>query len=67
MGETVMAETAMQDRQTLEDRYADLLERRRRLRLEHAQAVVSLLAERSDLRGVHALADHVDDAVRWTA
>ncbi|WP_395695760.1 hypothetical protein [Nocardioides sp.] len=44
-----------------------LREQRTQLRLRHAQALASLMEERTDLRGVHALADHFDDAVRWTA
>jgi hypothetical protein len=44
-----------------------LLEQRTTLRLRHAHALTSLMAERDDLRGVHALADHFDDAVRWSA
>lgn len=36
-------------------------------RLRHARGLTTLMAEREDLRGVHALADLVDDAVRWTA
>lgn len=43
------------------------LARRAALRNRHAQGLTRLMAERSDLRGVHALADFVDDAVRWTA
>jgi len=43
------------------------LARRAALRDRHAQGVARLMEERSDLRGVHALADFVDDAVRWTA
>ncbi|KAA1421705.1 hypothetical protein F0U44_05375 [Nocardioides humilatus] len=43
------------------------LERRVALRSRHAEGLTRLLAERADLRGVHALADFVDDAVRWTA
>ncbi len=43
------------------------LERRAALRDRHAQGVARLMAQRTDLRGVHALADFVDDAVRWTA
>lgn len=38
----------------------DLLSRR-------AKAVVTLMEERQDLRGVHALADFVADSVRWSA
>lgn len=44
-----------------------LRERRAQLRLRHAQALTSLMEERSDLRGVHALADYFDEAVRWSA
>ena len=44
-----------------------LAQQRDRLRLRHAAALTSLMEERTDLRGVHALADHLDDAVRWTA
>jgi hypothetical protein len=43
------------------------LEQRAQLRLRHSQALTSLMEERSDLRGVHALADYFDDAVRWSA
>lgn len=52
---------------TLDQKYDELLEKRTQLRLRHAQALTSLMEERADLRGVHALADHFDDAVRWTA
>ena len=49
----------------------DDLERRRQhrdtLRLRHAHLLAQLMATRDDLRGVHALADFVDDSVRWTA
>lgn len=43
------------------------LERRHALRTRHAQGLSRLMKERTDLRGVNALADFVDDAVRWTA
>ena len=52
---------------TLDQRYDELLEKRIGLRMRHAQALTSLMKVRTDLRGVHALADHLDDAVRWTA
>jgi hypothetical protein len=42
-------------------------EQRERLETRHAQGLTRLLEARSDLRGVHALADLVDDAVRWSA
>ena len=40
---------------------------RERLQTRHSQALTLLMEARDDLRGVHALADFVDDAVRWTA
>lgn len=50
------------------DRTAErTLDQRTTLRLRHAQALTALMEERHDLRGVHALADHFDDAVRWSA
>lgn len=44
-----------------------LLERRAALRVKHTQALTSLMEERADLKGVHALADYFDEAVRWSA
>ncbi|HET9422745.1 MAG TPA: hypothetical protein VFO49_16505 [Nocardioides sp.] len=37
------------------------------LRLRHAKSLSHLMSSRHDLRGVHALADLVDESVRWTA
>jgi hypothetical protein len=37
------------------------------LRLRHATHLVELLEARADLRGVHAFADLVDEALRWSA
>ena len=49
-------------------RRAQLLrEQRERLQTRHSHALTSLMGTRGDLRGVHALADFVDDAVRWSA
>jgi hypothetical protein len=45
----------------------ELGEQRAGLRIRHAQALTALMEERGDLRGVHAFADHVDEAVRWSA
>ena len=42
-------------------------EKRAAFKLRHARGLTTLMGERSDLRGVHALADHFDEAVRWTA
>ena len=36
------------------------------LRDRHAEGLTRLLSERDDLRGVHALPDLVDDAIRWS-
>jgi hypothetical protein len=44
-----------------------LAEQRAQLRVRHAAALTALMEERADLKGVHALADHFDDAVRWSA
>ena len=44
-----------------------LAERRHATQAKHSAALVSLMKERDDLRGVHAFADYVDDAVRWSA
>lgn len=43
------------------------LERRRRQRDRNAQALVELMGRRSELHGVHPLADQVTEAVAWTA
>lgn len=42
-------------------------EQRAALRLRHSQRLTALMEARGDLRGVHALADFVDDSVRWSA
>ncbi|QYJ02996.1 hypothetical protein KUV85_11695 [Nocardioides panacisoli] len=51
--------------------HAEALERQRArrasLRDRHSQGLTRLMTERGDLRGVHALADFVDDSVRWGA
>ena len=44
-----------------------LAEQRTQLRVRHAAALTALMDERNDLKGVHALADHFDEAVRWSA
>lgn len=40
---------------------------RSKLKDRHATALSALMTERDDLRGVSAMADLVDDAVRWSA
>ena len=37
------------------------------LKARHSEALTRLMAEREDLRGVHALADLVTDSLRWSA
>jgi len=49
------------------DRFERLLAQRALLKDRHSQRLASLMETRTDLRGVHALADFVDDAVRWSA
>ncbi|WP_445258024.1 hypothetical protein [Nocardioides aurantiacus] len=39
----------------------------RDLAVRHLQGVSTLLAQRDDLRGVHAFADVVEESVRWSA
>jgi hypothetical protein len=40
---------------------------RAELKNRHTQALSRLMAEREDLKGVHALADLVSDSLRWSA
>jgi len=40
---------------------------RAQLKDRHTRRLSRLMAEREDLRGVHALADLVSDSVRWSA
>lgn len=42
-------------------------EQRAALKLRHSGKLTALMDARTDLRGVHALADFVDDSVRWSA
>lgn len=57
----------MQQTTTTERELRRHREQRQTLRARHSEALTRLLAERDDLRGVHALADLVDDSVRWSA
>jgi hypothetical protein len=62
----------MENTPTVGDRTSDatidrISEQRAKLRVRHAQALTALMDVRSDLRGVHALADYFDEAVRWSA
>ncbi len=58
-----MTENEKLEAQTLDQRRAV----RAALKTRHSQSVVRLMDERTDLRGVYALADFVDESVRWTA
>lgn len=42
-------------------------EQRSRLLIRNARRLAELMDTRADLRGVSSLADHLDDAVRWSA
>jgi len=65
------------DQDTTNDRSGDAQEidlqlerisrQRASLLARHQQKLTGLMGTREDLRGVHAMADFVDDAVRWTA
>jgi hypothetical protein len=57
----------MEDTTSRDGELDRIREQRAQLRLRHAQAITTLMVERDDLRGVHALADYFDDAVRWSA
>ena len=61
---TVTGTATTTDIATAADR---LGEQRAALRLRHSQRLTALMEARNDLRGVHALADFVDDSVRWSA
>ncbi|MGB0101567.1 MAG: hypothetical protein WBP61_14915 [Nocardioides sp.] len=52
---------------TIDSAHDRVREQRIAVRLRHTQALTSLMEERTDLKGVHALADYFDDAVRWSA
>ncbi|MFB9311425.1 hypothetical protein [Nocardioides plantarum] len=58
-----MTENEKKEAATLDQRRAA----RVALKTRHSQSVVRLMDERADLRGVHPLADFVDESVRWTA
>lgn len=57
----------MEPTQHPEDEFETHRNKRAALKDRHAQGLTSLMMERDDLRGVHALADFVDDSVRWSA
>ncbi|WP_370249279.1 hypothetical protein [Nocardioides sp.] len=52
---------------SLDSTFEQRLAQRAALRHRHSQSLVRLMTERDDLRGVHALADLVDESIRWTA
>lgn len=58
-----MTEKELKEEMTLDQRRSA----RAALKTRHSQSVVRLMDERIDLRGVHPLADFVDESVRWTA
>ena len=40
---------------------------RNSIKTRHSLALFELMSEREDLHGVHALADHISDSLRWSA
>jgi hypothetical protein len=52
---------------TTGERFERILAQRAELKTRHSHRLTALMEARADLRGVHALADFVDDAVRWSA
>ncbi len=52
---------------TAAEEAAEALTRRERLEPRHAREIVELLGRKEELRGVYAMADFLDDAVRWSA
>lgn len=69
-----MPDPASTDLAALDDLDAelDLAQERRRtlqnsIRSRHSLALHELMNERADLHGVHALADHISESLRWSA
>lgn len=65
-----MADPTTTDRAFRSDLDAELERiraQRAALKNRHARRLSRLMAEREDLRGVHALADLVSDSLRWSA
>ena len=57
----------MEHTTSIERGLAELSEQRTLLRTRHSHNLTRLMEARTDLRGVNAWADFVDDAVRWSA
>ena len=57
----------MESTTSMEPDVDTMRELRTQLRNRHSHALSTLMEARRDLRGVHALADFVDDSVRWSA
>lgn len=59
--------TERDPQQHLDTQLERIRAQRAALKDRHAQALTRLMAEREDLKGVHALADLVSDSLRWSA
>jgi hypothetical protein len=59
--------TTVRRARDIESELDTIREHRNTLKNRHSQALSRLMTEREDLRGVHALADLVDDSLRWSA
>jgi hypothetical protein len=51
----------------LDGRLEQILAAREQLEARHAEGLLTLLAEREELRGVYALADQLGERVLWCA
>ncbi len=60
-----LGERTMNDE--LDNRLEQIFANRERQEVRHAKGVLTLLSDRDDLRGVHALADIVGERVLWCA
>jgi hypothetical protein len=61
------ATTARDPERDLDTQLERIRAQRAQVKDRHARRLSRLMAEREDLRGVHALADLVSDSVRWSA
>jgi DNA topoisomerase IB len=63
----VLAEPFDPATRVLDDRTARLVAARANFRDRQTAGLTGLLERRPELRGLHALADFLDDSVRWSA
>ena len=59
--------TTPQTEPDFDTRLEQIRAERAALKARHSEALTRLMAQREDLKGVHALADLVNDSLRWSA